>query len=149
VAFSDPYMKLGQELMVKAGDDRFASFDEFVAGESLRIAVQIGTTNEAAALELVGEARIDSYDTYGLAVEALLSGDADGVVLDNSISINYLAQHEGQLVILGEPFTAEELGFTFQQGSDLIEPVNAAIAAMYVDGTFDKLFQKWIVASGE
>lgn len=149
VAFSDPYMRLGQELMVRTGDDHFETFDEFVANEDLRIAVQIGTTNEQAAIDLVGEDRIDSYDTYGLAVEALLSGDADGVVLDNSISANYLAQHEGELMILGEPFTAEELGFTFQQGSDLIEPVNAAIEAMHTDGTFDKLFEKWIVSSEE
>ena len=149
VAFSDPYMAIGQLLLVRAGDDRFASIEEFVATEALRVAVQIATTNEEAAIGLVGEARVDSFDTYGLAVEALLSGDADGVVLDNSIAPSYLAQHPDDLVVMGEAFTTEELGFIFQQGSDLIEPVNAAIAVMRADGTLDMLFDKWIAVSPE
>ncbi|MCZ7546342.1 MAG: transporter substrate-binding domain-containing protein [Anaerolineae bacterium] len=123
--------------------------EEFVANEDLRVAVQIATTNEEAAIGLVGEARVDSFDTYGLAVEALLSGDADGVVLDNAIAPSYLAQHPDDLVIMGEAFTTEELGFIFQQGSDLIEPVNAAIAAMRADGTLDRLFRQWIAAGLE
>ena len=147
VAFSDPYMTLGQVLMVRADETRFASVEEFVANPDLRVAVQIATTNEAAAIDLVGEDRVDSFDTYGLAVEALLTGDADGVVLDNSIAPAYLAQHPDALMVVGEPFTKEELGFIFQQGSDLIEPVNTAIAAMKADGTLDRLFEKWIVSS--
>src|SRR5690606_1284439 len=119
VAFSIPYMELGQVLMARADEKRFASVDEFVANADLRVAVQIATTNEQAAIGLVGEERVDSFDTYGLAVEALLTGDADGVVMDNSIAPAYLAQSPGRLVVMGEPFTSEELGFIFQQGSDL------------------------------
>jgi polar amino acid transport system substrate-binding protein len=149
VAFSDPYISLGQVLMARTDEDRFASVDEFVANEDLIVAVQIATTNEEAAIDLVGEDRVESFDTYGLAVEALLSGDADGVVIDNTIAPSYVAQHAGQIEVVGEPFTSEELGFTFQQGSDLIEPVNAALAAMRIDGMLAKLEQKWMVEFGE
>ena len=149
VAFSIPYMTLRQELMARTDEDRFSTVEEFVANEDLRVAVQIATTNEEAAINLVGEDRVDSYDTYGLAVEALLTGDADAVVLDDSIAGAHLAQHPDELMIVDEPFTSEELAFTFEKDSDLIEPVNAAIAAMQLDGTLDKLYQKWIIAFAE
>jgi polar amino acid transport system substrate-binding protein len=98
---------------------------------------------------LIGEERVESFDTYGLAVEALLSGDADGVIIDNTNAGAYVAQNAGEIEVVGEPFTAEELGFTFQQDSDLIEPVNAALAAMRLDGTLAKLEQKWMVEYSE
>jgi polar amino acid transport system substrate-binding protein len=145
VAFSDPYIDLGQVLLARTEEARFDSVEAFAADKDLRVAVQLATTNEAAAIDLVGEERVDSFDTYGLAVQALLSGDVDGVVLDNTITAAYMAQNPGKFKIVGEPFTSEELGFIFQQGSDLIEPVNAAIAAMKMDGTMDQLNQKWFV----
>jgi polar amino acid transport system substrate-binding protein len=41
--------------------------------------------------------------------------------------------------------TSEDLGFVFQKGSPLIEPVNQALAAMKKDGTLDALYKKWFV----
>lgn len=37
----------------------------------------------------------------------------------------------------------QELGFVFPKGSDLVAPVNAALAAMSADGTLQKLQDKW------
>ena len=37
----------------------------------------------------------------------------------------------------------EEFGFIFTPGSDLVAPVNAALAEMKADGTIEKLNQKW------
>ncbi|HSM71080.1 MAG TPA: transporter substrate-binding domain-containing protein [Anaerolineales bacterium] len=39
--------------------------------------------------------------------------------------------------------TAEELGFAFPKGSDLVDPINQAIAAMKADGTLDAIYDKW------
>ncbi|MHB8779738.1 MAG: transporter substrate-binding domain-containing protein, partial [Anaerolineales bacterium] len=44
-----------------------------------------------------------------------------------------------------ELLTSEDLGFVFKQGSDLIDPINAALASMKADGTLDALYQKWFV----
>jgi len=43
----------------------------------------------------------------------------------------------------------EELGFVFPQGSELIAPVNAALAAMKADGTMDTLYAKWWPQPGQ
>ena len=47
--------------------------------------------------------------------------------------------------MIGEPLQAEEFGFIFPKGSDLVAPVNAGIAALKADGTLDKITQKWFV----
>ncbi len=143
VAFSDPYMEYGQTLLARADEDRFASADEFAADPSLRAAVQQGTTNELAAIDLVGPERVDSYEDFGVAVQALLSGDADAVVIDTVAGIGFITQNPDTLKFVGEPFTSELLGFIFQPGSDLVEPVNAALWSMRRDGTLWALYQKW------
>jgi polar amino acid transport system substrate-binding protein len=38
---------------------------------------------------------------------------------------------------------AEELGFVFPPGSDLVEPVNYALEMMQEDGTLDALYDKY------
>jgi len=145
VAFSMPYMTYGQVVLVRAGEDRFTTSAEVTANESLILASQIGTTNEAKAIELVGEARVKSFDTFDGAVLALLSKDVDGVVLDLPVAQGYEGSYAGKLSHLDELLTSEALGFVFPQGSDLIVPVDAALQAMIDDGTMDALYQKWFV----
>lgn len=40
---------------------------------------------------------------------------------------------------------AEDFGFIFAKGSDLVGPVNAAIEVLKADGTFDALNKKWFL----
>jgi polar amino acid transport system substrate-binding protein len=47
--------------------------------------------------------------------------------------------------VIDESITSEELGFIFPNGSELVEPINAALASMEADGTLDELFIKWFV----
>ena len=47
--------------------------------------------------------------------------------------------------LIGGPLGAEDFGFIFPKGSDLVAPVNAAIAALKADGTFDALNKKWFL----
>ncbi len=143
VAFSQPYMEVGQYLLVRSDEERFSDAESFAADEGLVVSVQQGTTNELAALKLVGEGRVDSYEDFGVAVQALLSEDSDAVVIDNVAGIGFITQNPGLLKFVGDPFVTEPLGFMFQQGSDLIEPIDAALWAMRHDGTLWALYQKW------
>ena len=43
----------------------------------------------------------------------------------------------------GAAFELEQFGFILQKGSDLLGPVNAALASMKADGTLDGLNRKW------
>jgi polar amino acid transport system substrate-binding protein len=145
VAFSDSYMHYGQVILVRADESRFTDSKSLAAMPDTVLASQLGTTNEKKAIEIVGEARVKSFDTFDSSVLALLSKDVDGVVIDQPAALGYIAANKGKLKHLDELLTSEDLGFVFKQGSDLIEPVDAALAAMKADGTLDKLYQKWFV----
>ena len=45
----------------------------------------------------------------------------------------------------GGPLGTEDFGFIFPKGSDLVTPVNAAIASLKADGTLDALTRKWFL----
>ena len=144
VDFSEGYIQLAQVVLVRAEEDRFADAEELGAGDFI-VGSQPGTTNYQTAADLVGEERIQAYETFGVAVQALLAGDVDAVIMDNVASMGYMGAEEGRLAIVGEPLTSEELGFIYPKGSELVEPVNLALQSMRDDGTLDELFQTWFV----
>jgi polar amino acid transport system substrate-binding protein len=145
VDFSVGYIRLAQVLLARAGEDRFASSEDFAADESLILGTQPGTTNYDLSVELVGEARVQAYETFGVAVQALLTGDVDAVLMDNVASQGYIGANAGELEVVGEPLTSEELGFIFPEGSELVESINLGLASLAADGTLDELFEKWFV----
>lgn len=149
VDFSDPYIQLSQVLLVRSDEDRFTNADELAADSDLLVGSQPGTTNYDTAAELVGEDRIVAYDQFGLAVQALINGDIDAVVMDNVAGIGYVGANPDALKITGDPLTSEELGFIFPKGSELVAVVNDTLAAMQADGTLDDLFTKWFSTEEE
>ncbi|RMH00783.1 MAG: hypothetical protein D6706_02975, partial [Chloroflexi bacterium] len=145
VDFSDPYIQLSQVMLVRADEDRFSTAEELAADSSLLVGSQPGTTNYDTAANLVGEDRIVAYDQFGLAVQALINGDVDAVIMDNVAGIGYVGANPDKVKIVGEPLTSEELGFIFPKGSELRDAINAALKAMDEDGTLDALFEKWFL----
>ncbi|MFN8529582.1 MAG: transporter substrate-binding domain-containing protein [Anaerolineae bacterium] len=145
VDFSQGYIRTAQVLLARAGEDRFTDSASFAADANLIVGTQINTTNYDTAIALVGDSRVQAFETFGVAVQALLAGDVDAVVMDDNASAGYIGTNPDALTIVGDPLTSEALGFIFPKGSDLVEPINAAIDAMRADGTLDALYTKWFV----
>jgi polar amino acid transport system substrate-binding protein len=148
VDFSDPYMVSEQFMLVRAGEDRFTDSATFAANPELLVGAQAGTTNFYVAVYNVldgdeANPRIKLFDTFGASVQALKSGDVDVVLMDKTSAAGYIGASPGSFAMIGGPLGSEEFGFIFTPGSDLVEPVNAAIQSMKDDGTLDKLNQKW------
>jgi polar amino acid transport system substrate-binding protein len=143
VDFSDGYIDLEVRLLTRLDEDRFTEPEEFAADPDLLIGTQIGTTNYAIAEELVGPDRIQTFDEFGLVVQALLSGDVDAVMIDETAGQGYVGVNADQLKIIGKSLSSDELGFIFPQGSELVEPVNLALASMKADGFLDELALKY------
>lgn len=149
VDFSIPYITSTQMLLVRIDEDRFVQPEEFAADPALIVGTQLGTTNYDAAVELVGEDRVRAYDQFGPAVQALINGDVDAVVIDNVAGLGYVGANSDKVKLVGDPITGEELGFIFGKGSPLREPVNWALEQMTADGTLDELYDKWFVVEEE
>ncbi|MES0360051.1 MAG: phosphate/phosphite/phosphonate ABC transporter substrate-binding protein, partial [Anaerolineales bacterium] len=143
VDFSDGYANIDQRLLVRTDEDRFESIEELAADPELLLAQQIGTTNEAVALKYVPEDRIIGFGEYGLAIQAVISGDSDGAVIDETAGLGYLGANPDDLKFVGPSLSSDALGFIFPLGSDLVEPFNQVIAAFKADGTLDLINIKW------
>jgi len=150
VDFSMGYVSLQQAILARADEDRFADAETLTASPELIVGVQPGTTNYFVALDLVGEDRLVTYDTFPIAVQALIAGDVDAVVMDDVAGQGYVGVNPEAVQIVGEPLTAtEELGFAFPKGSDLVEPVNLALQSMIDDGTLEEINNKWFLGTAE
>jgi polar amino acid transport system substrate-binding protein len=143
VDFSDGYIRIDQRMLVRAGEDRFASADDVKADTSIKVGTQTGTTNYETAVELFGEGRVQAFDQFPFAVEALINGDIDVVIIDETAGQGYLGVNKDKVELLGEPLESGELGFIFPKGSDLVGPVNDALAELREDGTLDELAEKY------
>ncbi|HSM45807.1 MAG TPA: ABC transporter substrate-binding protein [Acidimicrobiia bacterium] len=142
VDFSDPYMVVEQKFVKGLGDDRFNTADDVINSDAV-VATQVGTTNYELAVELVGEDRIQAFDQFGLAIQALIAGDVDVVIIDDAAGLGYIGENAEEIETVDDPLQSDPLGFIYPLGSDLVEPVNQAIAAMREDGTLEELGRKW------
>lgn len=150
VDFSDSYMTSEMVMMVRGDEARFTDAASFAANAELLMAAQPGTTPFYVGVYNVldgneANPRIKLFETFGATVEALKAGDVDLVLTDGTAGAGYVAASNGGLKIVGEKLGTEDFGFIFPKGSDLVAPMNAAIAALKADGTMDALNKKWFL----
>ncbi|UPA24232.1 basic amino acid ABC transporter substrate-binding protein [Shinella oryzae] len=150
VDFSDPYMRSQQFMLVRADESRFTDAKSFAALKDGLIAAQPGTSPFYTAVYEILDGneqnpRIKLFETFGATVQALQAGDVDLVLTDSVAAKGYVDSSGGKLKVVGEPLGTEDFGFIFPKGSDLVAPVNAAIAALKADGTLDALNKKWFL----
>ncbi len=148
VDFSDAYLRSEMFMLVRADEDRFTDPKSFAADADLLAAAQPGTTPFYVTVYEVldgdeANPRIKLFETFGAAVQALKTGDVDLVLTDSTGGQGYVAANPDTFKLIGEPMGTEDFGFIFPKGSDLVEPINAAIASMRSDGTLDALNKKW------
>ena len=143
VDFSTGYISIDQRLLTRIDEDRFADIEEFVADEKLTMGAQTGSTNYETALKYVPEERIKAFEQFSFAVQALVGGDVDAVLGDETAGQGYLGENKDQVKLIGPKIKSEFLGFIFPKGSDLVDPVNQALKAMMADGFLDKLNKQY------
>jgi polar amino acid transport system substrate-binding protein len=146
VDFSEGYIAVDQRVLVRSDETRFTSIDALKAGK-FKVATQKGTTNYDEAIKLVGDARVTALDTFGDAVQALIAKDADAVFIDDTAGQGYVGVNAEKVKLLEGKLIGQQLGFIFPKGSDLVQPVNAAIKAMKADGALDTINKKWFGAN--
>ncbi len=139
VDFSTGYINIEQRLLVRLDEDRISSIDDIVNDESLALGTQTGTTNYETAATFLPEERIQAFEQFPFAVQALISGDVDAVIIDEVAGQGYLGENADTLKLVGPSMSSDQLAFIFPKGSDLVDPVNQAINAMKSDGFLEEL----------
>lgn len=146
MAFSNAYMAVEQKFMIKLDDDRYATADDVINSDAL-VGTQVGNTNFELAEELVGTRRVKGFNQLGLAVQALTGGDVDAVIIDDTAGLGYLGEDADQVKLVDGALRTDPLGFIFPLDSDLVAPVNAALAEMASSGFLDRLARSYFTES--
>lgn len=150
IDFSDSYMTSQMVMLVRGDEMRFDDAAGFAADDDLLMAAQPGTTPFYVGVYEVLDGdetnpRISLFETFGAGVQALRTGDVDLVLTDGTAGNGYVEASDGGLKIVGSPLGTEDFGFIFPMGSDLVAPINAAIASMQADGTIEALNVHWFL----
>ena len=145
--FSDSYATGIQVVIVPEGSD-IATIDDL---EGKKIGTQMGTTGYIYASDTpdnggYGEDNVIAYDNGITAVQALLNGQIDAVIIDNAPAQAFVEANPG-LKILEAEWVTENYAIGFAKGNTaLIEAVNGALAELIADGTVQQIVDKYIPA---
>lgn len=143
VAFSDGYAKGIQSIIVKQDSD-IKSVDDL--NEKTKIGVQLGTTGDIYAKDDFGDEAVQEFDKGADAVQALLAGKIDCVIIDNEPAKSFVASNEG-LEILSTSYAEEEYAICFKKdNTELQTKVNDALKELIADGTVQKIVNNYIKA---
>lgn len=143
VDFSNGYINIDQRLLARIDEDRFDSVQSFIDNAELVMGTQTGTTNFETASELLPADRIQAFEQFPFAVQALIVGDIDAVIIDETSGLGYQGVNAESLKLIGESLSSDQLGFIFPKGSDLVGPFNAALAELEANGTLATLAEKY------
>jgi len=144
--FSNSYATGVQVVIVKEGSD--VTMDNL--GEKL-IGTQRGTTGYIYASDTpenggYGEDHVVAYDSGITAVQALMNGQVDCVIIDNAPAQEFVKANPGLAILEGE-WAMEDYAIGFAKGNtELVEAVNGALAELIADGTVQKIIDKYITA---
>jgi len=139
VDFSVGYIALEQRLLVRLDEDRFETIEEIVANEEFRLGTQTGTTNYETALTYLPAERIQAFEQFPFAVQALIAGDIDAVIIDEVAGQGYLGENADKLKLVGPSMSSDQLGFIFPKGSELVQYVDLAIEELAQNGFLDEV----------
>lgn len=147
VDFTDSYATGVQVVIVKEGSE-IATIDDL---EGKMIGTQEGTTGYLYCSDTpenggYGEDHVVAYTNGATAVQALLSGSVDCVVIDNEPAKAYVAANPG-LAILDTEFVVEDYAIgVSKENTALLDAVNAALSELIADGSVQSIIDKYIPA---
>ena len=109
-----------------------------------KIGVQTGTTGDIYCSDDFGDDHVERFNKGADAVQALVKGKIDAVVIDNEPAKAFVDANDG-LKILETPYVEEDYAMCFKKGNtELADKFNAAIKELKEDGTFDKIIGYYI-----
>ena len=147
--FSNSYANGVQVVIVKE-DSPIQTVDDLANANM--IGCQMGTTGYTFCSDTpenggFGEDHVTPYDDGAAAVQALMNGQIDAVVIDNKPAQEYVAANPGLKILDGE-FTNEDYAIGVAKGNTaLLDAINGALEELTNDGTIQSIVDKYISAN--
>ena len=140
--FSDSYATGIQSIIVKEDSD-VATPDDLA---DKMIGTQRGTTGYIYCSDDFGDEHVTPYDDGLTAVQALVNGQVDAVVIDNAPAKEFIAANPG-LKILDTAYAEEDYAIGVAKGNTaMLDAINGALEELKNDGTLQAIIDKYIKA---
>ena len=146
VDFTDSYATGVQVVIVKEGSD--VTMDNL--GEKM-IGTQRGTTGYIYASDTpenggYGEDHVLAYDNGATAVQALVNGQVDAVIIDEAPAKEFVAANEGLTILPGNWVEEQYCAAVNEGNTELLNAINTALNELMDDGTVQEILDKYITA---
>lgn len=155
VDFATPYMETGLVMVVRPDLVDKVKTPEDLAG--LKVGVKIGATGDKLAQDLIAQGIDLERKEYKETLESFADAEAgrvDVVLNDYLNTLAYLKDTGSNMQIVktddGEVnfLSHVGLGIAVHDGdAELLAEINKILEEMHADGTYDALYQKWLLAS--
>ncbi|WP_405672514.1 transporter substrate-binding domain-containing protein [Streptomyces sp. NBC_01530] len=143
VDFSDPYFDATQALLVDRSSGITSLAD--AKAKKVKLGAQAQTTGEDYAKKQGFDAV--SFETSDAVLNGLRTGQVKAVIIDYPVVQGWLKSkaNADAFKLAGNINTGEQYGFTVKKGNTkLRDAINKAIKDAKADGTYKKLYEKWI-----
>ena len=150
VMFSEPYIVVGQTLLVKKSLARKIKNYKQLDSSRYKVTTKLGTTGEIAARKFFKKAKIATFETEAEAAIEVLNGKADAFIFDQPFNTVFMAkQGKGRVVHLDKPLTYEPLGWAIRRGDpDFLNFINHFLNQIKNDNVsnqYNKWYRKWFI----
>ncbi len=143
VGQTGPYFVTGQQLLVPEASD-VESIDDLKGKEicSVTGSTSIDRINEEGAKGV-------GFDSYSECVQKVLDGSVSAMSTDGTILAGYAVQNEGQLKVVGEEFSEENIGVGYSlDHPEMCQWINDVLTASFDDGSWEEAFTSTLGPSG-
>ncbi|MFH9554001.1 transporter substrate-binding domain-containing protein [Streptomyces sp. NPDC051445] len=143
VDFSDPYFDATQAVLVDKGAGVTSLAD--VKAKGVKLGAQAQTTGEDYAKKQGFDPV--SFESSDAVLNGLRTGQVKAVIIDYPVVQGWLKTkaNADAFKVVDNLNTGEQYGFTVKKGNTkLVAAINKALADAKADGTYKKLYEKWI-----
>jgi polar amino acid transport system substrate-binding protein len=144
VAFSTTYFVANQRILAVKGSGIESSVD--LAGK--RVCAVRGTTSLPALSGLDPRPTVFGVNNWTDCLVMLQQGQVDAISTDDSVLWG-LKKQDPNVELVGDSIGLEPYGIGIKkENSDLVRFVNGVLAEMRADGTWQRLYDKWLLEFG-
>jgi peptide/nickel transport system substrate-binding protein len=151
IAYTNPYLEVGQVLVVLANERALQSHLDIRPG--VPIGVEASSSGEQTAIDILqlAPADVHEFETSVHSLQALVDGVVDAVILDSHTAEHFVQAFPEQLKIAGGTgratwISSKGYGIALSVDSgELLERLNQAIAEAWNDLTIERLTVAWFI----
>jgi len=144
VAFSTVYFNAHQKVLSVKG----SGIDSFPALSGKRVCAVSGTTSLSKLFELKPPPTVFGVATWTDCLLMLQQGQVDAISTDDVV-LRGLAHQDPNAEVVGESVAVEPYGIGIKkENTDLVRFVNGVLEKIRDDGTWQRLYEKWLEELG-